>query len=440
MMDLHHMAALAREAAWSLAATPIEARDRALTAMAEALEERKAEVFEANDADLAQAEKDQLAAPLIGRLRFGAEKLRQVSEGLYALANLPDPIGQTTMARELTEGLNLYRVTCPIGVIGVIFESRPDALVQIASLALKSGNAVLLKGGREALRTNAVLCAILRDAAEKAGLSPDFAQLLESREDVAAMLKEDGLIDLIIPRGSNAFVRYIMDNSRIPVLGHADGVCHVYVDKAADVSMAIRIAVDSKAQNVAVCNAMETLLVHQDIAEALLPTLMTAMTGKHVRLLGDERVRAIIPVEAATEEDWRTEYLDYVLSIRVVDDLAAAISHINRYGSHHTDCIVTEDDDAARAFLARVDSAGVYRNVSTRFADGFVYGFGAEVGIATGKIHARGPMGLEGLTTYKYKLLGSGQLMAEMKRGERHYTHRTLNEACPLDAFDGGGK
>ena len=440
MMDLHHMAALAREAAWSLAATPIEARNRALTAMAEALEDSKAEIFSANEKDLAQAERDQLAAPLLGRLRFGTEKLRQVSEGLYALAELPDPIGQTTMARELTEGLRLYRVTCPIGVIGVIFESRPDALVQIASLALKSGNAVLLKGGREALHTNAALCAVLRQAAEKAGLPRDFAQLLESREDVAAMLKEDGLIDLIIPRGSNAFVRYIMDNSRIPVLGHADGVCHVYVDKAADVPMAIRIAVDSKVQNVAVCNAMETLLVHRDIAEALLPALMTAMTDKHVRLLGDERVRAIIAVEAATEEDWRTEYLDYVLSIRVVDDLAAAIDHINRYGSHHTDCIVTADDEAAQAFLARVDSAGVYRNVSTRFADGFVYGFGAEVGIATGKIHARGPMGLEGLTTYKYKLLGSGQLMAEMKRGERRYTHRTLNESCPMDAFDGGGK
>ncbi len=440
MMDLHHMAALAREAAWSLAATPIEARNRALTAMAEALEDSKAEIFSANEKDLAQAERDQLAAPLLGRLRFGTEKLRQVSEGLYALAELPDPIGQTTMARELTEGLRLYRVTCPIGVIGVIFESRPDALVQIASLALKSGNAVLLKGGREALHTNAALCAVLRQAAEKAGLPRDFAQLLESREDVAAMLKEDGLIDLIIPRGSNAFVRYIMDNSRIPVLGHADGVCHVYVDKAADVPMAIRIAVDSKVQNVAVCNAMETLLVHRDIAEALLPALMTAMTDKHVRLLGDERVRAIIAVEAATEEDWRTEYLDYVLSIRVVDDLAAAIDHINRYGSHHTDCIVTADDEAAQAFLARVDSAGVYRNVSTRFADGFVYGFGAEVGMATGKIHARGPMGLEGLTTYKYKLLGSGQLMAEMKRGERRYTHRTLNESCPMDAFDGGGK
>lgn len=431
-MDLHQMAKLSRQAAWVLAATNANARSAALLAMADALEKHKAAIFAANEQDVEDAKRDALAAPLLGRLRFGEEKLRQVTEGLHALAKLPDPIGQTTLCREITPGLKLYRVTCPIGVIGVIFESRPDALVQIASLALKSGNAVLLKGGREALRTNRALCDALREAAEASGLPADFAQLMESREDVAAMLKEDALIDLIIPRGSNAFVRYIMDNSRIPVLGHADGICHVYVDKAADLSMAVKIAVDSKAQNVAVCNAMETLLVHADVAENYLPPLAEAMREAGVHLKGDAQTRAIIPCEAATEEDWSTEYLDYILSIRVVDSLDAAIDHINRYGSHHTDCIVTQDDQAAAAFLTRVDSAGVYRNVSTRFADGFVYGFGAEVGIATGKIHARGPMGPEGLTTYKYKLLGNGQLMAEMKRGERAYTHRLLDESCPL--------
>ncbi len=431
-MDLHQMAKLSRQAAWVLAATDANARNAALLAMADALEKHKAAIFAANEQDVEDAKRDALAAPLLGRLRFGEEKLRQVTEGLHALAKLPDPIGQTTLCREITPGLKLYRVTCPIGVIGVIFESRPDALVQIASLALKSGNAVLLKGGREALRTNRALCDALREAAEASGLPTDFAQLMESREDVAAMLKEDALIDLIIPRGSNAFVRYIMDNSRIPVLGHADGICHVYVDKAADLPMAVKIAVDSKAQNVAVCNAMETLLVHADVAENYLPPLAEAMREAGVHLKGDAQTRAIIPCEAATEEDWSTEYLDYILSIRVVDSLDAAIDHINRYGSHHTDCIVTQDDQAAAAFLTRVDSAGVYRNVSTRFADGFVYGFGAEVGIATGKIHARGPMGPEGLTTYKYKLLGNGQLMAEMKRGERAYTHRLLDESCPL--------
>lgn len=431
-MDLHQMARAAREAAWTLAATDDETRNRALLCMADALIKHKQDIFAANALDIAQAEKEQLAAPLLGRLKFGEDKLNQVVAGLHALAELPDPIGQTTLARELTPGLNMYRVTCPIGVIGVIFESRPDALVQIASLALKSGNAVLLKGGREALRTNSALCSALREAAEVAGLPMDFAQLMESREDVAAMLKEDTLIDLIIPRGSNAFVRYIMDNSRIPVLGHADGVCHVYVDKAADMQMAVSIAVDSKTQNVAVCNAMETLLVHREIAREYLLQVCAALSDKGVRIHGDDTVQQYYPCEAATEADWSAEYLDLEVSIRVVDSLEDAILHINHYGSHHTDCIVTDDPAAARAFLTRVDSAGVYHNVSTRFADGFVYGFGAEVGIATGKIHARGPMGLEGLTTYKYKLLGSGQLMADMKRGDCAYTHKLLDEQCPM--------
>ena len=426
------MAQSSREAAWTLAAADVTTRNAALLAMAAALKAHQEDIFAANDADIAMARMDGLAAPLLKRLTFREEKLAAVTVGLEALAQLPDPIGQTTYAREITEGLKIYRVACPIGVIGVIFESRPDALVQIASLALKSGNAVLLKGGHEALRTNQALCDCLREAAESAGLPADFAQLLTTRDDVAAMLKEDGLIDLIIPRGSNEFVRYIMDNSRIPVLGHADGICHVYVDAAADLDMAVRIAVDSKAQNVSVCNAMETLLVHRDVAEAFLPMLLPAMQEKSVRLLGDARVQAVIPVEPATEDDWSIEYLDYTLSIRVVDSLDAAIDHINRYGSGHTDCIVSNDLSAAQTFMTRVDSAGVYHNVSTRFADGFVYGFGAEVGIATGKIHARGPMGLEGLTTYKYKLLGSGQLMAEMKSGERNYTHTLLNEECPL--------
>ena len=433
MRNLHEMAAASRQAAWTLAAATIEARDAALLAMAGALESRRDAIFAANEADRADAERDGLAAPLLKRLTFSEEKLAAVTEGLRALAALPDPIGRTTLARELTEGLRLYRVTCPIGVIGVIFESRPDALVQIASLALKSGNAVLLKGGREALRTNAALCEALRGAAASAGLPEDFAQLLETREDVGAMLREDALIDLIIPRGSNEFVRYIMDNSRIPVLGHADGVCHVYVDRAADLPMALRVAVDSKVQNVAVCNAAETLLVHRDVAAAFLPMAAAALREKGVRLLGDEASRALVPdMEAASEADWRTEYLDYALSVRVVGSLEEAIAHINRYGSHHTDCIVTGDDRAAADFLTRVDSAGVYRNVSTRFADGFVYGFGAEVGIATGKLHARGPMGLEGLTTYKYKLLGDGHLMSEMKDGTRQYTHAALEEECPM--------
>lgn len=277
MNDLHEMAANSREAAWTLAASALKTRNAALLRMAEVLENHQADIFAANAADIHQAEADGLAVPLLGRLKFREEKLRAVTDGLRALADLPDPIGATTMTHEITPGLKMYRVTCPIGVIGVIFESRPDALVQIASLALKSGNAVLLKGGREAERTNAALCDALREAAADVGLPADFAQLLHSREDVAAMLKEDALIDLIIPRGSKEFVRYIMDNSRIPVLGHSDGICHVYVDKSADVEMAVSIAVDSKAQNVAVCNACETLLVHRDIAADFLPKLLPAM-------------------------------------------------------------------------------------------------------------------------------------------------------------------
>lgn len=431
-MDLHQMAAASRKAAWALSTASIDARNRALLRMVSLLRENKESIFAANQTDVDAARESGLSSVLCHRLTFGEEKLGQVCKGLEALAALPDPIGHTNLAREITPGLKMYRVSCPIGVIGVVFESRPDALVQISSLALKSGNAVLLKGGREAAKTNAVLCGILRDAAEAEGLPADFAQLLETREDVAAMLKEDTLIDLVIPRGSKAFVRYIMDNSRIPVLGHSDGLCHVYIDRAADPGMAVRLAVDSKAQNVSVCNAAETLLIHRDIAPQILPELAEKMSAAGVALCGDEEVCAIIHCKAAAPEDWDTEYLDYKLSIKIVGSLEEAIAHINLHGSHHTDCIVTQDQAAAAAFTAQVDSAGVYVNVSTRFADGFVYGFGAEVGIATGKIHARGPMGLEGLTTYKYKLIGSGQLLSEMKSGQRCYTHIDLQEDCPL--------
>lgn len=426
MNDLHEISGKARAAFTDLSVTSVDQRNAALLRMAEYLTGNAESIFAANTEDLRLAEEEGLAAPLLHRLKFGPEKLQQVCSGLKALASLPDPIGQTTYAMEITEDLNLYRVVCPIGVIGVIFESRPDALVQIASLCIKSGNAVLLKGGREALRTNQALAQVIRQALSDTNLSPDCAQLLETREDVAAMLKEDELIDLIIPRGSNAFVRYIMDNSRIPVLGHADGICHVYLDKDADPDMAVRIAVDSKTQNVSVCNAAETLLVHRDIASRVLPAMAEALTEKHVEIRGDQKTAELIQCIPATDEDWSKEYLDYVISVKIVDSLREAIDHINHYGSHHTDCIVTTDPEAANEFMNRVDSAGVYWNVSTRFSDGFVYGFGAEVGIATGKLHARGPMGLDGLTTYKYKLFGKGQTMAEMKSGVRQYTHRKL--------------
>ncbi len=432
MKDLHEIAANARKAFYQISVSTADQRNKVLLSLARLLKENKEAVFIANREDLDAAAAEDLAAPLLHRLLFGEEKLEQVVRGLYALADLPDPLNKTLVSTEITEGLKLYRVSSPIGVIGVIFESRPDALIQISSLCIKSGNAVLLKGGREALHTNQALCSLVCQALEENGFSVHAANLLETREDVARMLKEDTLIDLIIPRGSNSFVRYIMDNSRIPVLGHSDGICHVYVDSDADPEIACRIVTDSKTQNVSVCNALETLLVHKDIAPVFLPELYQSLSARNVEIRGDESTAGIIPCVPATDQDWSTEYLDYILSVKTVSSMNEAIDHINHYGSHHTDCIVTNNSENASVFMNTVDSAGVYWNVSTRFADGFVYGLGAEVGIATGKLHARGPMGLEGLTTYKYKLIGSGQTMEEMKSGKRQYTHIPLQENCPL--------
>ena len=431
LKDLHELSLRARKAFYELSVSPLEQRNRAILFLSDLLKEHFDSISAANCEDQRIASEENLASPLLHRLVFGEAKLSQTCDGLNALASLPDPLGSTTYSMELAEGLTLYRVICPIGVIGVIFESRPDALIQIASLCIKSGNAVLLKGGREAIRTNQILCGCVREALEKAGLPSDAAQLLETREDVASMLKEDGLIDLIIPRGSRQFVQYIMDNSRIPVLGHSDGICHVYIDESADADMAVKVALDSKTQNVSVCNAAETILIHRNILGKVLPPLADALKKANVEIRGDETVSGIIPCKSASDEDWRTEYLDYIVSVKTVSSLAEAIDHINTFGSHHTDCIVTEDNKNASEFMQRVDSSGVYWNVSTRFSDGFVYGFGAEVGIATGKIHARGPMGLEGLTTYKYKLIGNGHTMTEMKNGTRIYTHRKLDNKCP---------
>ncbi len=428
-MTVREAAEKARRAALALAAIPDETRARALLAMADALARDADAVYAANNTDLARAEAEGLPGPLLGRLSMPEKKMRDVCDGLRALAALPDPLGRTQLATELAEGLDLYRVSCPIGVIGVVFESRPDALVQIASLCLRSGNAVLLKGGREARETNASLFDMLNTAAIAAGIPEGWAVLLETREDVAAMLALDDVIDLIIPRGSNAFVRHIKDNSRIPVLGHADGVCHVYIDAAANLDTAVAVTVDSKAQNVSVCNAAETLLVHRDIAARALPPLAKALGEAGVTLRGCERTREVIACAAADEADWGAEYLDYILAVKVVDSLDEAIDHINRHGSGHTDAIVTEDEAAARVFCGRVDSAGVFWNCSTRFSDGYRYGFGAEVGIATGKVHARGPMGIEGLCTYKYKLIGHGQTVG----GGVRYTHAEIGHGCPLE-------
>jgi glutamate-5-semialdehyde dehydrogenase len=314
-------------------------------------------------------------------------------------------------------------------VIGVVFESRPDALVQISCLCLKSGNAVLLKGGSEASATNRVLADIISQASEQAAIPKGWLGLLETRADVDDILELDDDIDLLIPRGSNAFVRHIMKNTQIPVLGHADGICHLYVDRGADIKMALDIALDSKCQYVAVCNALETLLVHQDIAKDLLPTLKAAFDAKHVEIRGCEKTRQIIEVAPATEKDWKTEYLDLILSIKVVDDMADAMDHINHYGSGHTDVIVTRDRARAVRFMDYVDSANVFMNCSSRFADGFRFGLGAEVGISTNKIHARGPVGLEGLMIYKWRMLGDGHVVADYAgENAKAFTHRKLQK------------
>ncbi|MDK9711361.1 glutamate-5-semialdehyde dehydrogenase [Acidaminobacter sp.] len=431
-MSIQERAHASKKASIRLAALDGETKNNALEAIAIKLEARKTEIIAANREDCARVAAESPDTPLLKRLRFEDEKLAEVTEGIRSLMKLPEPVGQTKLATQLDNGLDLYRISCPIGVIGVIFESRPDALVQISSLCLKSGNAVLLKGGSEAANTNRILAQIISEASVEAGLPEGWIQLIETRADVSEMLKLSDDIDLLIPRGSNDFVKYIMDNSSIPVLGHADGVCHIYLHSDADEAKMLPILVDAKTQYVAACNTMETLLVHESVAARLLPEIQAAMEAKNVALVGCDQTRKIISVGEATEKDWRTEYVDYKLSIKVVSSLEDAIEHINTYGSGHTDAILTEDEAAAKTFMTLVDSANVFWNCSTRFSDGFRYGFGAEVGISTSKIHARGPVGLDGLMIYKYKLIGHGQTVGEFASGKLTYTHEALNKDCPL--------
>jgi glutamate-5-semialdehyde dehydrogenase len=429
MNTVKEIAAYAKMRSFEAAALPESVRDAALARAAEALEANKAEIFTANETDLAEAEKAGIAEPVLKRLKFDENKLADVISGIRDLIALSDPAGRLLAKRQLDEGLILEQVTCPIGVIGVIFESRPDALVQIASLCVKSGNCALLKGGSEAAHTNRVLFDSIYEAGLSAGMPDGFISLITTRAEISEMLKCAESIDLIIPRGSNEFVRYIMSHSDIPVMGHSDGICHIYVDRDADIAKAAPIILDSKVQYVAACNAVETVLVHEDVAETFLPELERALREAGVIVKGTQRVVSIVAgVEPATDEDFRTEYLDYIVSVKTVATIDEAITHINRFGSHHTDCIVTENDIAAEQFMSRVDSAGVYRNCSTRFADGYRYGLGAEVGIATGKLHARGPVGLDGLQTYKYRLYGSGQIVSDYAEGRKSFHFKELDK------------
>ncbi|WP_281167017.1 glutamate-5-semialdehyde dehydrogenase [Baaleninema simplex] len=416
-----------RQAARHLGTLSTTDKNAAIDAIADALDAASDEILAANAADCEAAKADGIPKPLYDRLKLDETKLRGAIAGVRGVGNLPDPVGAVQLHRELDTGLVLKRITCPLGVLGVIFEARPDAVIQISSLAIKSGNGAILKGGKEAVRSCQAIVAAIHRGLENVGLTSEAIQLLTTREEIAELLKLDEFVDLIIPRGSNAFVRFVQENTRIPVLGHADGICHVYVDAAAEVEKAIAIAVDAKVQYPAACNAAETLLVHCDIAETFLPQAVRALRDRGVELRGDEAARQIADMTEATEEDWRTEYNDLVFSVRVVDSLETAIDHINTYGSRHTDAIVTENDDAANLFLSQVDAAGVFHNCSTRFSDGFRYGFGAEVGISTQKLPPRGPVGLDGLVTYKYQAVGDGHIAATYSgRDAKPFTHRDL--------------
>ena len=424
--DVPQRVQLARDASFVLATQDAAHRNAALRAIADALQAQRQEILAANQRDTEQAQSDGLSPALLKRLLFDNDKLDQVIAGITATQALPDPLGKTLEARELDTGLRLYRRTVPVGVLGFIFESRPDALVQIATLAIKSGNAAVLKGGTEAEHTNTALVHAIHSGLAHAGLPEHSITHLQSRADVRTMITLDTLIDLVIPRGSNEFVRSIMQSSLIPVLGHADGICHVYVDQSAQPKMAADVVVDSKTQYTAVCNAMETLLVHAQYPHSA--ALITALLEAGVTLHGCPRTQKLSPaVKPADDSTWTREYLDMTASVRIVDSLDSAIDHINRHGSHHTDAIITESPESAGRFLNEVDSSSVLHNCSTRFADGYRYGLGAEVGVATGKIHARGPVGLEGLVSSKWVLYGAGHVVSTYHPPtSRRFTHRPL--------------
>jgi glutamate-5-semialdehyde dehydrogenase len=417
-----------RQAARELGVLSSAERNQAIAAIAESLEIAIPEILRANELDCQAAQAEGISKPLYERLKLSESKLKSTITGVWDVQKLADPIGEITIHRELDQGLVLKRMSCPLGVLGVIFEARPEALIQITSLAIKSGNGVILKGGKEAIRSCQVLVDVIKKALAKTKINAEAIQLLTTREEIKELLTLEKYVDLIIPRGSNEFVRYIQQNTQIPVLGHADGVCHLYLDEAADFTKAIAITVDSKTQYPAACNAIETLLVHEKIADELLPKLAVALSEKNLILKGDEKTQSIITVLPATEADWQTEYSDLILSIKIVHNLEEALAHIHSYGSKHTEGIVTENTETATQFCNQVDAAGVFQNCSTRFADGFRYGFGAEVGISTQKMPPRGPVGLEGLVTYKYQLIGDGHLVETYSGSEaKPFTHQDLS-------------
>ena len=425
-MEIKTEAIKMKQSAPVLAASAMEQRNLALDYIAAALEQHKEEIFEANKQDMAYAESNGVAQATQKRLKYDEKKLRDSISGVLELKELSDPIGRVLMNRQLDEGLMLKKITVPIGVIGVIFEARPDAMIQVASLCIKSGNCAILKGGKETANTNKVLFEIIKNAVVEAGLPAECLLQAEQHNEIDELLKCDREVDLLIPRGSNKFVRYIMENTKIPVMGHSSGICHIYVDKEVDKEQALSVILDAKKNYPAACNAVETLLIHREIASWFLPLLEAMFVDESVKINGTEEVKALFGSEIGLmqKDEFATEYNDMEISIKLVADVNEAVQHINYFGSHHTDCILTENDETANYFIQMIDSAGVYRNCSTRFADGFRYGFGAEVGISTGKLHARGPVGLDGLVTYKYVLNGTGHIVDDYSSGKKKFNHK----------------
>lgn len=410
-MNFEDIAKQAKNASLEMAELTTEVKNKALLKIADALEENKSQIFEANKTDLEQA-KDSVSPSVFNRLKLDENKMRDMIQGIRDVVKLEDPIGKTLLARQLDEGLNLYKVSCPIGVIGIIFEARPDVIAQISSLAIKSSNAVILKGGKESINTNKTILGIINSVLDSIKEFPKNAlSQVFTHDDVAQMLKCDASIDLIIPRGGNKLVKFIKENTKIPVLGHADGICHIFTDESADFETAKKVIIDAKTQYPSACNAVETLLIHKNFNKK--DELLKEFENAEITLVSNP-------------DTWAFEHGDKTLAYKVVTNIDEAINHINTYGSGHTDCIITKNEQNAQKFMQKVDSAGVYQNVSTRFADGFRYGFGAEVGISTNKTHARGPVGLEGLTIYKYKLIGNGHIVKDYVDGTKHFNHKDL--------------
>ena len=415
-MDFTEIARKAKKASLEIADLSEEIKNSALINVARKIEEEKENIFQANNQDLIAAESlvesGEITRSTFNRLKLDENKFRDMVKGIKDIASLPDPVNKKLLVRELDKDLTLYKISCPIGVLGIIFEARPDVITQISSLAIKSSNAVILKGGKESINTNKKIMAVIQSALkETKGFPENVVNQVFTREDVAEMLKCDRYINLIIPRGGNKLVKFIKENTKIPVLGHADGICHIFVDESADLAMAQKVVTDAKTQYPSACNSVETLLIHKNFPQT--EALLGALELSEIKLIPNP-------------ESWSFEYGDKILAYKFVDNLEEAIEHINTYGSGHTDCIITNNNENAEKFMNKVDSAGVYHNVSTRFADGFRYGFGAEVGISTNKTHARGPVGLDGLTIYKYKLLGSGQIVSDYTNGLKTFHHKDL--------------